>query len=1141
MQCYRQAGSERARTRPSGSVLVRIILTRLWAMACAVLLLTSSGLAQLNRGQISGFVKDASSAFVANAGITLTEEATSWTTRVSSNESGYWRAPNLPPGYYTVSIEANGFKKYTETKVKLDALSEVSVNATLELGAVTESIEVVGSVARVQADSAQVGRVIESRQIADLTLNGRNPILLQMLKPGVRGSSIDQFIPDNLGTGGVSINGGADPTVTIDGALASPRTRGQGMLGVLNADAVEEMQVLTANYAAEYGRSTNGRVVFVTKGGGRSFHGSLWEYFRNDALDSNTWARNNNADPKISKGPAPLRFNQPGFTLSGPVFIPNVFNQQRDKLFFFWGEEWIRWRQYGTATATVPTQLMRHGDFSELLNPSNPFFSSARTVYDPLVNQPFPNNVIPESRLSPNGTAMLGVYPLPTPGFQQGSANFTDFRPNPRDTRKDTIRVDYNLHSMHRLSFRGDHFSWVSVDAFSGSFFLAPTSWKRPNYTSILNLTSTLSPTLINEASFSANVDRVITTIYEEAPYQRSLYGINYPYVFPLSVKDVDAFPNVSTTGFTSITRPSYPSKSAGPIFTWSDNVTKVSGNHTFKFGMFLEHSGQNDRDQGCPQSGQFTFQDTGTPMTTGVAIANEALGIFNSYSECGAKTYEPTRATMLDLFAQDGWKVTPNLKLEYGLRWMYWPFWKPLWGNEAQFNPKYFDRNNMAVVDPKTGVIVSGDRYNGLVFPGSGWPKEAIGRVAVASDPSFDRLFHDLPPGFIPTPRDVFDPRFGIAYSVNSKTVVRTAFGMFHQRDNVSAWPQAPFQTTIGINNGNVDYPAGGSSPVYPFTSSRNKNPDWKIGTALNWNFTVQRELPGGSTIEVAYVGRRAYHSGGPDGHQININQLPLGTVQANPGINPDALRPYRGWGYIRYAGVPQDSHYHSLQVAYERRFNAGLGFNVAYTWSKSIDNAENPLPNAFDDRQSRGLSSFDTPHILIINYVYEIPLLRNNKGMLGKLAGGWELSGVNQFQSGTPSSVTYTTDYAGVGTGSGNQHWNLVGDPHVSNPKFSDSLNDQNYYFNPLAFAAPAAGTWGNAGRNILRGPGIIAWDLGVRKNFRITERTRIQFRTEAYNLLNHPNWSSPDVGPTSRSFGRVSAKSGNRTLQLALRFEF
>ncbi len=1140
MEDYRRSRSESTGKHPPRRLPARINISHVCAIAC-FMLFASYATAQLNVGRISGFVRDASGAFVAGAGVTLTDEATGWSTHVTSNESGYWQAPNLNPAYYTVSIEATGFKKYTETKVKLDALSEASVNATLELGALTESVEVVGSAARVQSDSAQVGRVIEARQIADLTLNGRNPILLQMLKPGVRGSSIDQFIPDNLGTGGVSINGGADPTVTIDGALASPRTRGQGMLGVLNADAVEEMQVLTANYAAEYGRSTNGRVVFVTKGGGRAFHGALWEYFRNNALDANTWSRNNNSDPKISGGPAPVRYNQPGFTVGGPVFIPGKFNVQREKLFFFWGEEWIRWRQYGSATATVPTPLMRTGDFSELLNPGNPFFNTVRTVNDPLTNQPFPNNVIPKTRLSPNGLAMLNIYPLPTPGFQQGASNYTDFRPNPRDTRKDTIRMDYNVSSTHRLSFRGDHFGWVSVDAFSGSFFLAPTSWNRPNYTSILNLTSTLSPTVVNEASFSANVDRVSTEIYALAPYQRSRYGINFPYVFPLSVKDVDAFPNVSTSGFTSISRSSYPSRSAGPIYTWSDNLTKLAGNHTFKFGAFIEHSGQNDRDQGCPQSGQFSFLDTGTPTTTRVAIANEAMGIFNSYSECGAKTYEPSRATMLDLFAQDGWKVTPKLKLEYGLRWMYWPFWKPIWGNESQFNPRFFDFNNMAVVDPKTGVILSGDRYNGLVLPGNGWPKAAIGRVEAASDPSLNRLFHDLPAGFFPTPLALFDPRFGIAFALNSKTAIRTAFGMFHQRDNVSAWPQAPFQTTIGINNGNVDNPAGGISPTYPLTSSRNKDPFWKIGTALNWNFTIQREIPGKSTIEIAYVARRAYHSGGPDGHTININQLPLGTVQANPGINPDALRPYRGWGYIRDAGVPQDASYHSLQVALERRFSSGLGFNVAYTWSKSIDNAESPLPNAFNDKQSRGLSSFDTPQILIINYVYEIPLLKNNKSLVGRLAGGWELSGVNQFQSGTPFSITYSTDYAGVGTGSGNQHWNVNGDPHLADPKFSNSLSDQNFYFNPKVFSAPANATWGNSGRDILRGPGMIAWDAGMRKNFRVTERMRIQFRTEAYNLLNHPNWSSPSSGPTSSSFGRVSSKSGNRTLQLALRFEY
>src|SRR5215510_8631123 len=370
--------------------------------------------AQSDSGQISGFVRDAQQGALAGATITVTNEATRARRTTVTNSTGYYVLPDVPVGIYTVRAELSGFKKFEKTGIRLTASSQIAVDAILELGSLEETVTVTTGQSFVQTTTAQVARTIETRQIQDLTLNGRNPIYLASLKPGVRGGTIGTFDPDSVSNGSFSINGArADEyLVTIDGAVAT-RTRSSGsMLGAQDVDTVEEVQVLTANYRAEYGRSSAGQIRFVTKSGTQEFHGDGVENYRNAALDATSWQRNRSGDPRLSNGPDPYSFNQWGFHVGGPVLLPG-FNANRNKLFFFWGEEWIRRRDTLTSTLTVPSAAMRRGDFSELLNPSNPFFGRARTIIDPLTGQPFPNNIIPANRISPNGLALLNVYPLP--------------------------------------------------------------------------------------------------------------------------------------------------------------------------------------------------------------------------------------------------------------------------------------------------------------------------------------------------------------------------------------------------------------------------------------------------------------------------------------------------------------------------------------------------------------------------------------------------------------------------------------------------------------------------------------------------------------------------------------------------------
>src|SRR4051794_6204559 len=662
--------------------------------------------AQFDTGQISGFVKDSSDAVLAGANVTVIHEGTREERKTTTNQNGYYVIASLPVGTYTVSAEATGFKKFIQTGIVLNSAARLSVDAVMTVGALSESVEVKASTSQVQTETATVGRVVETKQIQDLTLNGRNPIYLALLKPGVTGGSIGTFDPDSVSNGGFNINGGRNDeyVVMVDGAVAT-RTRSSGsMLGAQDVDTVQEVQILTANYNAEYGRASGGQIRFITKSGTRDFHGDLVENFRNSALDANSWTRNHSSLPSQYLGAAPFRFNQFGFDIGGPVFVPKHFNRERNKLFFFYAEEWIKRRDQLVPTGTVPSLAMRRGDLSELLDPANPFFKAVRVVRDPATGPPFPGNIIPQDRISTNGRALLNSYPLPTPGFQQGTANYIGTFPRYSDTRKDTVKVDYMINDNERLSFRGTHIPWTFNSPNEGTLGTYQALWSRPNRTAALSLTSTLGPTLINEFTFSASSDGLGSIASDPAcgaPCQRSAYGITYPFIYPGTKIDNEKLPSLTINGLTTIDNGPYPGSWAGFVYAWSNNTTKIVGNHTFKFGVFIERSGQNDHIQfttaSAPatinENGSFRFLDTGRNDATGVAIGNTLLGLFNDYSELGGKPMTPWVATALDWFAQDSWKASRKLTIEYGIRHSIWPPWHSRWGSLAEFLPQFYDR----------------------------------------------------------------------------------------------------------------------------------------------------------------------------------------------------------------------------------------------------------------------------------------------------------------------------------------------------------------------------------------------------------------------------------------------------------------
>jgi hypothetical protein len=1123
--------------------------------ACAsavifVLFCTTPLGAQFDAGQLSGFVRDAGGLVVPGVSVMATNEGNLQRREAVSNADGYYVFPSLAVGTYTISAELPGFARSVTTGVRLSAASRISVNVTLEVGGLTDTIEVMATADALE-ENAVLGRTVTALQVEQMPLSGRNPVFLARLQAGVVGGRLSGFGGTSIGTGIDSISGGRanDVLVTIDGAIGNrTRSTNNTMLGAQHADTVEEIQVLTSNYSAEYGRASSGIVRMVTKSGTGEFHGTLNYLLQNDALNANTWGRNASGDPRLSKS-ALWKYNQYGGTLGGPIFLPGKINSDRSRLFFFWGEELIRQRQETTQTLTVPSMAMRQGDFSELLNPGNSFFGRSRVITDPMTGQPFPGNIIPLDRLSPQGRALMGVYPEPTPGFRQGTLNHIATFPAWQDQRKDTVRIDYRMADRHSLAFRATYIPYT-FNAVNSRY---DELWSRPNRTAVVSVTSTLSSTLINEFTVSASSDGWGDKSFALPDpacgprCQRSTYGVAYPFLFPGADKlDPEKLPTISVTGLSTLDMGPYPGRWRGYSNAMSNNMTKVVSTHTLKWGFVIERSGQDDQIQATTasapatnnQNGAFRFFDAGHPQATGLAMANVLLGNFNDYSEFGLKPMTPFVATMFDVFVQDSWKATSKLTLEAGVRYSVWPAWASKLNTLSMFHADFYDPARAAVVDSRGGFIVSGDRYNGIVLPGRGPEERALGEFPFLAN--FTNRYHDLPGGFAETQKgiEVVQPRMGLAYSLNDRTSVRAGIGKFVNRTGINRdlaqGGQPPFMEQFTVINGRVDAPSGAERRDFPFTISA-QDPILKHPMAWVGNVTLQRQLPASLSLEVSYVGRRGYNSQ----RKRNINQLQPGTVQANPGINPNALRPFRGLGIIGLAENSGRTRYDALQVSANRRMLRGLQFGVGYTLSRNMDDGANEielLPDAYDASSYWGISDLDRPHVLMVSYMYEPP---SPTGRIARLLfGGWSFSGVNQIQSGSPFSVRQNVDYAGVGPGSGNQFWNQVGDPNqVERTSFTSSA----VWFNRDAFAAPAPRTFGVQPRNGLRNPGFWEWNLSVRRRLPVVNQQMLDLRLDAFNVLNQPTLGNANSNPVSGSFGLVTSKTGNRTMQLMLAYRF
>ena len=1183
--------------------------------------LASSGAlsAQSDLGTISGFIKDPSGATVPNAKV-IVRNNTAVERQVATNESGYYTITNLPPGLYTLSAEAPGFQKFQSTDNKLDPSGHLSIDVTVSVGSATQIVQVTASTATLQTESSTVQELITRQQIDSLELNGRNPIWLAALVPGARGTTLANL---NFGftQGPANFNGSRNPEnlITFDGAPAT-RTRSNGTsLGAADVDSTQEVQILTADYAAEYGRSSGAQIRVTTKTGTNQFHGAAYEYLRNTALNANTWARN--ANP-VTAFTAPVHYNQFGYNIGGPFYIPNHFNTSKTKVFWYWGQEWLKYHfvESGSTLPSaglllVPSAKMRQGDFSELLDPNNPYITRKDSsgnkipvfIKDPQSANPctatdqsgcFAGNIIPPNRLSPNGVGILNAWPVPNLTSFIGGGNWFAAKLHTFDQRKDTAAVDVNLTERQRLRFRATNYAYLEYQPLDGNTDRTPKFFKRPNKTGSLDYVWTISPSKVNEVLITASQDIVRIPVDAANFFDRTQAcaqstvpcNLNYPYIFPQGKLIPTRIPTVNMSNFSGLSGGPYPSHSSGPIYGLSDSFTWIRGNHTLKFGALFERSGENDNDeinvQACStctnnQNGQFLFTDS-RAGGTGVAVANAALGLFDTYSEIGHRAYTIFRANMWEGFAQDSWKVTPKLHIDIGVRYSVIVPYHALWGNMIVFDPRFYDQSKAVTINPKTGLIVGtidpktglvagtgADVYNGMVIPGSGFPNSAQGRVPEADPSQFDfsRLFRGVPSRYSDIQWREFQPRLGIAYALNSKTVLRAGAGRYTTRlgvsDSVFLGGNPPFQPNASVSNGSADNPGGGGAANVPLVVTT-QSKAFKPPEAWAWNFTFEREMFWKSLVSVGYVGRRGVHLQ----READINQPSVSalTDPANFFVDPsdgktklkniNAFRPYLGFGSIRQTDNVANSVYNALQVTWNRRYSGGLMFGVSYTLSKSMDNGSNQrdvVPNTYDPQVLWGPSEFDAHHIFVFNYLYDLPFFKNHSSLSGKLLGGWQISGVTQFQTGQPCGVAEAKDYAGVGLDS-NFGCGTNGQYYVVNgtPKIIGTFGTSGQWFDTSVFAKPAVGTFNTQRvRDLIYQPGFQNWNLGLFKAFPIDEQRGFQFRAEAFNFINHPNWGGGSGGgvnfnPTSSNFGKVTTKGGGvgggeRNLQLSLRFYF
>ena len=1121
------------------------ILSVIFVLVCLESGLT---LAQVTSGTIFGRVKDATGAYISNATVTVKSSDIGAIRTVTTSDSGDFVAPNMPPGTYTVTVEAKGFKKLDAQGIVLSAADKLNAGEfTLEVGTTGESVTVTADTGQLQlqSNSGERSDVITSKQLNDVALNGRNVLDYLKLVPGMSGT-VDAH---QSGTGHLSdynINGtrSNQHEFTIDGASNVDTGDNGGTHVTINTDAIEEVKVLTSNYQAEFGKAAGGQIAVTTKGGTNQWHGNGRFFHRNDDLNANEYFnKQNQLLGGTPNTPEVYRYNYIGYQLGGPI--------KKNKIFVFWSQEFYRQLVpiSGVTQFYTPTDLERNGDFSQ---------STDGTGIPVVITGPgITNNKIDPTQLSTAQQAtfgqmqkMLSLYPEPNvPGFAANGQNYnySQTLSGNAPRREDILRVDFQINGNNRLYGRWIHNSENDSSPFTpfpGPFgifacasavtFPGGCTQKHPGWNVSANLVSTIRPTVLNE--FSVGPSHTLSSAEgTNGNISRGANGITLPLLFPLtadqSIPDM-SFGGLNNVNFQGGYLGATPWHQANTTINVNDNLTWVRHEHIFKTGMFYQRS-RKDQISWGNINGQLNF-GTGTfnSYNIGDPFAAALLGYFQSFDQSTARPTGYFRYNQLEFYVQDTWKVTSRLTLDYGMRFAWIPPQYDAKNQVAIFNPAAYDPSKAVTIDPNSGAIIAaagGDLLNGMQYtkngeiPAGGWDSRGI-----------------MP-----------EPRFGFAYDLlgTHKTILRGGVGMMHDRTqgnlifntvfNNPAVVQTPsvaannITNLPGLSTSSTEIPVQGDGNI--LAAAR----DGHVPTVYSFSLGVQHEIGRGTTLDLAYVGTASRHLV----TSRNINAVPYGASfqRANqdpncslwngggvpavqPGLQPEYLAagysfngwcayghpsytnaylvPFKGYGQIPGLKWDGNSNYNSLQVSLQRRFSTGLTFGAVYTWSKSLVTAssdqdeENPVNPLLDYRAA----SWDRTHVFAANYVYDLPNLAKHFGgpkWLAYLTDNFQLSGVTQLMSGTPVDLNNNYSFPS-GSLDGSNMW--------GNIPFYYSVDQSGNFVLP-AVGPPVRGT-----RDIIREGGIQNWDMSLLKNIPLgkNEARYLQLRLEAFNVFNHPNFT-------------------------------
>jgi len=1067
---------------------------------CAFLSFSMAAFSQSTTGTILGTVKDQSGAVLPGVGITVLNLSTNQNRTAVTNERGDYNVPQIPIGQYSVTAELPGFKTEVRSRIEIQVDQRARIDFTLEVGQVSDKVLVTAEASLVQANDASVGTVVDNVQIQQLPLNSRDFEKLAYITPGVSppqsGSSLSF-------RGGISIAGTNERgnNFTLDG---TSNTTYNVFTYVYkpSVDEIQEFKVQPNAYDAEAGRGEGGQVTVTTKSGTNAFHGGVFEFLRNDAMDARNFF-------DVQK--PPFKRNQFGGNIGGPI--------QKDKTFFFFNLEELKLRQHPTRTATVPTLAMRNGDFS----------GTGIIIKDPLTGQPFQGDFIPQDRLHQAGVKMMSLYPKPNlPG---NTRNFVASPNSPDNSTQMSLRIDHTFSAKDTVFARYSRFWDLFLDAYNqqSGFSNLPGFGRldlQHNHQTTLNWTHVFSPTLLN--TFKAGFSRLRQNrTPEDGRDYVSFLGIPGPVIRDPSITGI---PAIRPGGVEPIGNPSnLPQARVDQGYQYIDTLSWNRGAHGMKFGVDIARM-QIFRDNFGDDRGTYTFAG----QYSGNGVADMLLGLPNQVGRALGDSHNWWFQSQYMFFFQDDWKLTPRLTVNLGMRY------------ENMF-PWYDKFNRASNFDPAT---------NAVELAGNPSPQRDYLRVETL-DPTIAALSAQLKfvnlgtSYFYNKDNNNFMPRLGFAWDSrgDGKLLVRGGTGIFYTTlqtasSNGNNFPFRLSQTFTNVPLSNGVLPANAFTLTAPFagTGSATINltaraHNFEVGYVQKSSLGFQWEFMPNFVLDMNYTGS---YSRKLDWSR-NINQ-PL------PGSgNVNLRRPYPGFGSISYDDPGGSANYNALESRVERRLSSGLLFVGAYTLSKVIDdthyggNGDGTQQDQRNRRAERGPASFDSRNRLVFSIVYELPvghghnLLGSSPALVDAFLGGWQISGIQTLQSGRPFTPGLIVAQSNTGSSSTDRP------DRISSGVLPSSQRTVDHWFDTKAFVLPAMFTFGNSGHNILYGPGTNNLDLSLAKNFKLGEAREMQFRGEFFNFFNHANFDLPNANFGTPDFGKIFIAGTSRQVQLGLKFKF